>query len=371
MPRDLQILLDPPPNGFYTKNDILSGKVILECATPEAIASIYIFFRGCINIEFEPREDDEPHEPPMYKYEDQDVLFQTYRKLFDGDEKLLPKTRYSWPFTFAFRDPNDANPKPLPPSGKFGRSSVDYKVLAVPRHVGQAEEEIMEMMKPQDPALPRKTLVYSVSRVYANLTKKKLRGVVEEKLQYVQPKSQIMDTTMQGPFPRAFEVSNRYFPPLNGQPGAFAMATHRNLGQEPANITFSIEVQYPSMLAEGVQFPVLLWVTSPSKLWQMNPPQVKLNSLRASLRGNNTQGSAGVSHSEGKTYFHIEKQPRISLTSEAVDIGAMYAFRLTGDGLIPSFGTRLLEREYNISMTIEFDVGGKAFKFMHYGSVKV
>jgi hypothetical protein len=371
MARDLQILLDPQPRGFYTAKDTVSGKVILENATPETIASIYIFFRGCINIEFEPREDDEPNEPPMYKYEDQDVMFQTYQKLFDGDEKLLPKTRYSWPFTFEFRDPNDANPKPLPPSGKFGRSSVEYKVLAVPRHVGQAEEKIMEMMKPQDPALPRKTLVYSVFRVYANLMKKKVCGVVEEKLQYVQPKSQTLDTSMQGPFSRAFEVESRYLPQLGSMPGNSSKATQRNLGEESTNIPFSIKIQYPRMLAEGVQFPVLLWVASPSKLWQVNSPRVTLNSLSASVHGNNIQRSAGVDHREGKIYFSTNKRPRISLTSEAVDIGTMYDFRLAGDGLLPSFGTRLLERSYTFRMNLEFDVGGKAFKFLHYGSVKV
>jgi hypothetical protein len=108
----------------------------------------------------------------------------TINKVFDGDEKAFQKTRYGWPFTFAFRN-TKADPSSLPPSGDFGRSSVEYKLIAVPRHVGQTEDEIIEMMNPDDPALPRKTSIYSLPRIFANLSKKKLSGVPEQQLQFV------------------------------------------------------------------------------------------------------------------------------------------------------------------------------------------
>jgi Arrestin (or S-antigen), N-terminal domain len=369
MARDLQILLDPPPRGFYTSADAVSGKVVLESSSAETIAAIYIFFRGLVNIEFQPREPDEPSEPPMYKYEDREILFQRNQKLFDGEEKLLPKTRYSWPFTFTFGVWRFA-PRPLPPSGKFGRSSVEYKIIAVPRYSGQTEEEIVGMMNPEDPALPRKTTIYSLSRTFANLTKKKLRGVVEEKLQFVRLKSQTVDTSMQ-PSSRAFDLASSRLPQLGRTPAGSSKATRQSRDEEPAIIPFSFEIQYPRAVAEGVPFPVLLSVTSPSKLWQMNPPPVTLSLLRAGLHGNSEQRSAGETHSDSKMYFCVEKRPRILLTSNPVDVGAMYSFRLSGDGIVPSFGTGLLTRSYTILMNFEFDVGGESFKFMHYGSVAV
>lgn len=60
-----------------------------------------------------------------------------------------------------------------------------------------------------------------------------------------------------------------------------------------------------------------------------------------------------------------EKRLNIPLSSEAVNIGQIYSFRLTGDGIVPSFNTRLLQRKYDFSTELTVEVGQKSFKAMY------
>jgi hypothetical protein len=150
MPHDLQIVLDPPLRGFYTYQDTVSGKVIFESAQEEKIGWVYVFFHGCVNIEFNIREE----ESPVYKCMDNEVLFQQCQKVYEGHEKLLEKVRHELPFKFAFRAERGASSLPI--SGKYHYSSVEYKVTAVPRRIGQTEDQIMSMMNPYNPPFPKK-----------------------------------------------------------------------------------------------------------------------------------------------------------------------------------------------------------------------
>jgi hypothetical protein len=121
MPRDLEIILDPP-RVAYTQKDIVSGKVVLARADTERITGVYVFFRGCIKIEFTTEE-----ETTNFKYMDKEVLFQKYQKLYEGKEKLLEGVRYEWPFKFDFQSTKWSavtSASSLPTSGKYGRYSL-------------------------------------------------------------------------------------------------------------------------------------------------------------------------------------------------------------------------------------------------------
>ncbi len=48
---DFKIILDPPPRGFYTLEDKVSGKVIFESPHDEKVGWVYVFFHGWVNVE--------------------------------------------------------------------------------------------------------------------------------------------------------------------------------------------------------------------------------------------------------------------------------------------------------------------------------
>lgn len=56
-----------------------------------------------------------------------------------------------------------------------------------------------------------------------------------------------------------------------------------------------------------------------------------------------------------------------------LDVGQLYNFTLSGNGVVPSFNSRLLERIYNLPTELTIEVGGQTFKadFLTYNIINV
>jgi len=359
MPHDLQMFLDPPLRGFYTYQDTVSGKVIFESAHEEKIGWVYVFFHGCVNIEFNIRGE----ESPVYKCMDKEVLFQQCQKVYEGHEKLLEKVRYELPFKFAFRAGRGASS--LPTSGKYHFSSVEYKVTAVPRRIGQTEDQIMSMMNPYNPPFPKKPLILSPTRIFLNLSKKTVG--VSQQLQFVQVRlGAAINLAMRDPRSRHLDIASHHLQELE-QILADLPEEHRSLRRKE-HIPFSINYQIPENIVEGVPFTLLLSISSPSALWNHKPAPVTLTSFRIILFAVDAARTGDLSHRDYQMYPIWErKRLNIPLRSKAVNIGQIYSFRVTGDGIVPSFYTSMLQREYDFRIELVAEVGGKSFKVAMYG----
>jgi hypothetical protein len=358
MVRDLQIVLDPPPRGFYTPADKVSGKVVFESSGTETIGWVYVFFRGCVDVEFNVGGEEETR----FKYIDKEVLFQKCQKVYEGYEKPLQKARFEWAFQFDFRSAK-FDPLTLPTSGKYGEralSSVEYKIIAVPRRIGQTEDEIMAMMNPEDSPLPKKSHQFSPSRVFLRFRTKKIEGSSEQKLQFVHilPQTDI-DPAMQGPFSQDLEISSNCLVKVP-------------LFSQKEMIPFKIDIQYPSTVVKGVPFPFILGISSGSTLWNQNPPRVEVVSFQLNLSAVDKVRSGEAYRDERKLY-RIKNWMflHMPLGSEPVDMGHIYSFEVRGDGIITSFQTLFLERIYRFLIDLTIEVGGKSFEVKRNDTVRV
>lgn len=158
--REFHILLDSPPNTIFTYEDTVSGKVVLESPRDEPVGWIHVFFHGWVNTEviIQNYNTHTSGGPSQSKCIDKEVLFQYYQNVYRGQENLPKKTRHEWPFQFAL-EPESGDGPSLPSSGKYHKSSVEYKVIAVQGRIGQSEERIMSIMNPDDPLFMKKTLL--------------------------------------------------------------------------------------------------------------------------------------------------------------------------------------------------------------------
>jgi hypothetical protein len=101
----------------------------------------------------------------------------------------------------------------LPTSGKYHYSSVEYKVTAVPRRIGQTEDQIMSMMNPYNPPLPKKSLILNPTRIFLNLTKKMVG--VSQQLQFVQVRlGAAIDSAMRDLRSQHLDIASHHLPEL-------------------------------------------------------------------------------------------------------------------------------------------------------------
>ena len=130
--REFHILLDSPPNTIFTYEDTVSGKVVLESPRDEAVGWIHVFLHGWVKTEVIHQNYNAQYSggPNQSKYKDKEVLFQYYQNVYRGHENLPKKTRHEWPFQFAI-ETESRHGSSLPSSGKYHKSSVEYKVIAV------------------------------------------------------------------------------------------------------------------------------------------------------------------------------------------------------------------------------------------------
>jgi hypothetical protein len=76
--------------------------------------------------------------------------------------------------------------------------------------------------------------------------------------------------------------------------------------------------------------------------------------------------------------YHLElvfeaKYLGVMLDPQPLDVGQLYNIPLSGNGVVPSFNSRLLERIYNLPTELKVEVEGKTFKadFLTYNIINV
>jgi hypothetical protein len=112
----------------------------------------------------------------------------------------------------------------------------------------------------------------------------------------------------------------------------------------------------------------LLSIPSPSALWNHKPPSVTLTSFRIILFAVDAARTGDLSHRDCQMYLIWERERlNIPLGSKAVNIGQIYSFSVTGDGIVPSFYTSMLQREYDFHIELMAEVEEKSFKVAMYG----
>jgi hypothetical protein len=372
---DFKIILDPPPRGFYTFEDNVSGNVIFESSHDEKVGWVYVFFHGWVNVEFirlsQPGSaygaggsNLYSHQPWGDKTKDKEILFQNHLRVYVGYDKLHKKTRYEWPFNFSFQD-ETASAYNLPSSGHYSflrasnwLSSVKYKVVAIHGEIGQRDDEIRWMLNPKDPRYLREPALKPTG-IFLKI-REKLGGATEQELKFVQI--------------RASSTIDRYMPPashyelyIEGKlvPQLAPPARYEDLQNQKTTFPFSVDLQLPSNVVIGEPFEVQLSVSSSSNIWNQNPPVVILKSFKIArcILDIITFGEQRVDEKlKSRIVWQSTRLKNISLSSNPVDIGKLFPFSIQGEDLIQSFDTQILHREYRFPVELTVEVGGKTFE---------
>jgi hypothetical protein len=284
--RDVSVVLDPPPNGFFTFEDSVTGKVIFESHRDEKLAWCEVFFHGWANtwVVQHTGNYSQNSQVAAANYKDKDVLFQTSLKCYEGKgETLHKKVRYEWPFQFDFRaQVEDA--ASLPPSGKYGASSVEYKVIAMPITPAQsANSEVLQaLMNPND-QLFQKESPFNANKAFL-FAAKHLGGAAEQELQFlkIRPMGSVDEINnlrfLMGPFESPQEIAAHHLPQI--QPNMDMAPERRGLFPREAHIPFHVDLKIPRNIIEGAYFPLLMSVISPIPTWSENPPSAVLTALK-------------------------------------------------------------------------------------------
>jgi hypothetical protein len=360
----LKLVLDPPPRGYYTYLDDVSGKVTLDSTHEEKILFIYVFFFGvaniCVRNVRRPAGAHQYDNIPHIALDATEVLFQTNEKIYHGKEKLQKKVHYEWAFRFTFLSAAAEKAQYLPTSGSYQPSKVEYKVVAIPGVNEYQEERVLSMMELRTG--PRE-LPFSPTGLTLKLSEKMLGGV-EEKLKFVQFKlGPVTDPTLRirnggGQMPIEF--------PTHLLPGV-----KQRYASVPKDILVGYNLQVSEEIVIGAPFCLLLAMeatSEASELWKDNPPPVTLTSCRITIQ------DTSVSTTD-KTYFDEEhngggqphslwegKHLNIPLSSDPVDIARSFAIRLMPHSyIIPSFKLEYLQRKYTFWIEITVEICGKSF----------
>ena len=103
MPHSLNLVLDQPPRGFYTCEDVVSGKVILEGSHSGSIGCVIVSFYGVADTgaEIQGRQGV-PQEGGggSTRCVDKEMLFQFEKRLDQADGKGEHRINREWPFQF-------------------------------------------------------------------------------------------------------------------------------------------------------------------------------------------------------------------------------------------------------------------------------
>jgi hypothetical protein len=358
----LKLILDPPPRGYYTYLDDVSGKVTLDTTKEEKILFIYVFFFGVANIKV--RNVGRP--PPPHQFDNighvpldaTEVLFQTHEKIYHGKEKLAKKAHYEWPFRFRFQSATE-EAKNLPTSGTYQPSKVEYKIVVTPGVNEYQEERVLQMM---DFRTGSREVPFSPTGLTLKLSEKMLGGV-EEKLQFVQfrlgpiadPTKRIRDGGGQSPI----ELPTHLLPGVK-----------QRYASVPKHILFGYRLQVTEEIVIGAPFCLLLAAeasSDASELWTDNPQPVTLRSCTITIEVINVSSTDKVHFDEDRYGSQPHsvwegKHLNIPLSSDAVDIARIFGIRIMPHSyIIPSFETELLQRKYTLWMEISVEISGKSF----------
>jgi hypothetical protein len=125
---------------------------------------------------------------------------------------------------------------------------------------------------------------------------------------------------------------------------------------------FKFDIQIPRNIIIGEAFPLLLIVSSLSELWNQNPPCVTLTFFKLEAWIEDIATINSRPDEELKLHLVGErKHLKVPLGAEGVDLGIIYGFTLAGDGIVPSFHTKLLERKYSLHAELTAEVAGKVY----------
>jgi hypothetical protein len=360
--REFHILLDSPPNTIFTYEDTVSGKVVLESPRDEPVGWIHVFFHGWVNTEviIQNYNAQTSGGPSQSKCIDKEVLFQYYQNVYRGQENLPKKTRHEWPFQFAL-EPESGDGSSLPSSGKYHKSSVEYKVIAVQGRIGQSEEHIMSIMNPDDP-LFMKNAPLNPADVFL-WAGKHVGATAEEKLGFIQIRpARIIDPSLSSPLSGKHEISSSHLPQIQQNLAAPPEKHGLFHSQHQEHIPFVVNLQVAKNIVEGSPFPVLLSISSLTIVWNHKPPPVTLVAFKMHLLANTIEraGPAASEQSHKQLVFE-RKDLQIPLGQAQVDIAQFIPLILAGNDIVPSFNTRLLQRKYDVSAEVTIEVGGKTF----------
>ena len=359
---DFKIVLDSPPRGFYTYEDEVSGSVVFESSHEEKLGWVYVFFHGWVHAQIFRTSglQGHYHNYPL-KEKQKEILVQTHLKLYEGTEKLRKKVRYEWPFTFSFQD-EEGRGELLPTSGKYlyeedqnAHCSVEYKVVVVRGDIGQMDNHVRSMLDPGD--LRYREEGYGESAGFLTRLREKMDGATEQQLRFVQirPNAPIDQSMRRSSSTDLYTASHQL--PHSKDPQDYDYLTPIS-----DNVIFNFDIQIPRNIIIGEVFPLLLSVSSSSELWNQNPPCVMLTSFKLGAWIEDTATINGRSDEELKLQLVGErKHIKVPLGAESVDLGTIYGFTLTGDGIVPSFHTNLLERKYSFQAEFTAEVTGKMY----------
>ncbi|KAE9364860.1 hypothetical protein N431DRAFT_422080 [Stipitochalara longipes BDJ] len=357
--RHMQIFVDPPPRGVFTYEDTVTGKVVFESKHEEDIGFVYVYFHGWVNSKVLRATSTTYKTPPSDgRYIDKEILFQKEKKVYTGHHKLTKDVQHIWPFQFDFR--LDVNrPQDLPSTGKFFNScSVEYKVIAWSGHIGQDETIPKRIMDPDDQMF-MKDLPFNTGQVMT-WAGKHLGVGADQELQFVKIRpSESVDQTLVGPSNVNLEIPSKHLPNIKYNDGPH----HHGFHQSHSMVPFSVHVDIPRILIEGMPVSLFLSVTSDNENWTANPPLVQLTSFKMILHM--------VTIARASTYHEYNfideavcegKHLGIILSPQPIDVGPLLNLTLNAKGIVPTFDSRLLDRQYNLPTEIMIEVGGKSFK---------
>jgi hypothetical protein len=368
--RDFKLYIHPPPRGFYTFGDTVYGKVVFESTHEEKVGWVYVFFHGWVNVEIVRVQSHRASDKNIAKWsdktKDKEVLFQKHLQVYEGDEKLHKNVRYVWPFQFSFQD-GTSNAVLLPSSGHYSFtnertwwSSVQYRVVAAHGDIGQSDDHIRWMLSPEHVRYVKEPSLKPTS--FLLKLREKMGGAAEEELNFVQVRpSAAVNRYMHPPLKWNLEVSSNYVPQLA------PAALYDGLLVQRTTFPFSVDLEMPSNIIAGEPFVLLLSISSTSNIWNQNPPAVTLTSfkIKCFLLDSITIGEQPSDDKFISRPVWEGKRLQIPLSSNPVDIGSIYSFRIAGEDIIQSFDTRLLHRRYSFPAELTVEVGGKSFQAMY------
>ena len=374
--RDVSVVLDPPPNGVFTFEDTVTGKVIFESNRDEKLAWCEVFFHGWANTHVVTQTGNysQSNQVAAANYKDKDVLFQTSAKIYEGNgQTLQKKVRYEWSFQFDFRTQME-DAASLPSSGKYGNASIEYKVVAIPVTPAQAvncEDIFQAIMNPND-QLFQKESPLSLTKTFM-FAAKHLGGAAEQELLFVKirPEGHV-DGSLMGPFESQQEIGAHHVPQIKQN---MDLAPERlGLFSREAHIAFQVDLKLPRNIIEGAYFPLLISVTSSNQAWRDHPPSITLVSLKIQLdAGTIIRAGVHSNTSDNKLLILNARSLNIPLSEGVVDLGQIFPIHLTGDGIVPAFDTRLLTRKYHLPIEATVEIAGKQFhaKFLDIRNIEL
>ena len=352
MPYSLNLILDQPRKGFYTCEDVVSGKVTLEGSHLGSIGCVIVSFYGVVDTVTEIRSKQ--HAPQgsdgSTRSVDKEVLFQLEKRLDQADGKGEHTTTREWPFQFGLGG-SWGQDLTLPPPGRYHQSKVEYRVVAAIGKEGEDEEKVRQKIS------PRKKPSDFHETDFGFWARKQTGHVAECNIDFVESRPNSFDDDyIPPPYCWNLEISARHLPSFTVEQEHKGILHHQRVDMVPFKVNFEIA----RTVVQGAPYLFNLSVSSEHLLWLHLPPPIILTEMKLDLRVITIERAVN-SRAESIhdiTIFH-GRDLRISLSSYPFDLGKVLPLLLLGQGVTSTFSTRLLERQYRLETDVTLTVGDK------------